>query len=216
MRTIISTLTGLSLLAAIFLSGGASLSFEEATPPQAATPLEAATPLALDAPFSKTADPSSVRDALQPVRVATRLPLPANIDPQVDQPLNEWFGCAPPSLGSICILRPTGVETLVPDEPAQLEDWRPLVELFFDEADVELAMEVMACESRGDRWAKNPLSTASGLFQHLASLWPPRAAAAGYAGADVFDPVANVAVAAWLVNDGGGWRHWNASRHCWR
>ncbi len=210
MRTLISTLTGLSLLVAIFLSGGASLSFEEAAPPRPATPL------ALAAPFSAHIEPASVRDVLRPPSVAEALPLPANIDPGADQPLNEWFGCSPPALGSICILRPTGVETLVPDEPARLDDWRPLVELFFEGGDVDRAMAVMACESRGDRWAKNPRSTASGLFQHLASLWPPRAAAAGYSGADVFDPVANVAVAAWLVYDGGGWRHWNASRPCWR
>lgn len=210
MRTIISTLTGLSLLVAIFLSGGASLSFEEAPEHRPATPL------ALAAPFSSFIEPTSVRDVLQPAPVVRALVLPTIIDPQVDQPLNEWFGCAPPALGSICILRPTGIETLVPDESARLEDWRPLVKLFFGEADVDRAMAVMACESRGDRWAKNSRSTASGLFQHLGSLWPPRAAAAGYAGADVFDPVANIAVAAWLVNDGGGWRHWNASRPCWR
>jgi hypothetical protein len=57
---------------------------------------------------------------------------------------------------------------------------------------------------------------ASGLFQHLASMWPERSAAAGWSGADVFDPVANTAVAAWLVYDFGGWSHWYPSANCWR
>jgi hypothetical protein len=95
------------------------------------------------------------------------------------------------------------------------EGWRPLVEHFFDAEDVERALAVMACESKGDPAAKNPRSSASGLFQHLASQWGPRAEAIGYPEASVFDPVANVAAAAWLVYDGGGWSHWNASRGCW-
>ncbi len=89
------------------------------------------------------------------------------------------------------------------------------MEHFFEAADVDRAMAVMACESKGDPNAKNPGSSASGLFQHLASQWAPRAEAIGYPEASVFDPVANVAAAAWLVYDGGGWSHWNASRGCW-
>jgi hypothetical protein len=108
---------------------------------------------------------------------------------------------------------------LIPVAPTSAEEWRPLVAEFFEAADVDRALDVMQCESRGDPAAKNPRSTASGLFQHLASHWDGprdgRAAEAGWAGADVFDPVANIAVAAWLVYDGGGWGHWNASGHCW-
>lgn len=95
------------------------------------------------------------------------------------------------------------------------EGWRALVAHFFHPRDVDLAVRVISCESLGDPDAKNPRSTASGLFQHLASQWPPRAEAAGYPGVSVFDPVANVAAAAWLVYEGGGWSHWNASRSCW-
>src|SRR5690606_27920786 len=97
-----------------------------------------------------------------------------------------------------------------------IADWRPLVARFFDPAHVDRALRIMTCESNGRVWAKNPRSTASGLFQHLGSLWATRSAAAGWAGSDVFDPVANVAVAAWLVYDNGGWSHWNASAGCWR
>jgi soluble lytic murein transglycosylase-like protein len=106
------------------------------------------------------------------------------------------------------------VDLSVPTGPGA-EGWRPLVEHFFEPADVTRALAVMSCESKGDPDAKNPGSTASGLFQHLASQWGPRAEAIGYPDAGVFDPVANVAAAAWLVYDGGGWSHWNASRGCW-
>ncbi len=88
-----------------------------------------------------------------------------------------------------------------------VERWRPLVEAYFLPGDVPWAMRVLRCESQGDAAAKNPRSTASGLFQHLARLWPERAARAGWPAADVFDPTANVAVAAWLYyTDGRG--HW--------
>jgi hypothetical protein len=98
---------------------------------------------------------------------------------------------------------------------AGVERWRPLVAEYFRSEDVGQALEVIRCESNGNPGAANPVSTARGLFQHLGSLWPERAARAGWAGADIYDPEANVAVAAWLVYQGGGWRHWNASAHCW-
>lgn len=98
---------------------------------------------------------------------------------------------------------------------AGLDRWRPLVARYFRPEDVDLALEVIGCESHGNPRAANPTSTARGLFQHLASMWPERAAKAGWPDADIFDPEANVAVAAWLVYEGGGWDHWNASAHCW-
>lgn len=91
--------------------------------------------------------------------------------------------------------------------------WRPLVESYFAPADVDRAIQVIACESNGDPDARNPYSGASGLFQHLPGAWPERAAGAGFPGASVFDPEANVAAAAWLLyeSDGGGWHHWVCS-----
>jgi hypothetical protein len=96
-----------------------------------------------------------------------------------------------------------------------VEDWRPLVAVYFAPGDVDQALRIIQCESQGKPTAKNPNSSASGLFQHLASAWAERSAKAGWAGADIFDPTANIAVAAWLVYEGGGWSHWNASRWCW-
>jgi hypothetical protein len=84
-----------------------------------------------------------------------------------------------------------------------VERWRPIVERYFPEDRIDWALRIIECESHGDPTAKNPHSTASGLFQHLASLWPERSARAGFAGTGVFDPFANVAVAAWLLENGG-------------
>jgi hypothetical protein len=111
---------------------------------------------------------------------------------------------------------PMTAHDLVPDEISGTADWQPLVSVFFEQHHVDRALRIISCESRGQADAKNPISTASGLFQHLASMWPERSAAAGWAEFDVFDPVANVAVAAWLVYDHGGWSHWSQSSGCWR
>lgn len=101
------------------------------------------------------------------------------------------------------------VELGTPAGPG-VEGWRPLVEHFFAPADVDRALRIMACESKGDPNARNPYSGASGLFQHMPRYWSQRSSSAGYGGQSIFDPVANVAVAAWLVYDypGGGWGHW--------
>lgn len=88
-----------------------------------------------------------------------------------------------------------------------VERWRPLVSTYFPSDRIDWALHIIECESHGDPNAKNPRSTASGLFQHLASMWDDRAEAAGWAGSDVFDPLANVAVAAWLLETGGP-GHW--------
>lgn len=90
------------------------------------------------------------------------------------------------------------------------EGWRPLVEIHFRPGDVDRAIRIIACESNGDPWARNPRSGASGLFQHMPRYWEERSRAAGFGGASIFDPEANVGVAAWLVYDyaGGGWQHW--------
>lgn len=151
-------------------------------------------------------------------------------------------GCAVPLVGASCAITVVAGGIDVPEEapaevvaptptrprsaaaavtprqaivPRDVEAWRPLVAAYFGPGEVERALRVIYCESSGDPGAKNPRSSASGLFQHLARFWPERSTDAGRPGADIFDPEANVAVAAWLVYQGGGWSHWNPSRHCW-
>jgi len=87
------------------------------------------------------------------------------------------------------------------------EQWRSLVEVYFPSDWVGWALRIMQCESGGDVYAKNPHSSASGLFQHLARYWEERSTKAGWAGASIWDPEANIAVAAWLLENGGT-SHW--------
>lgn len=76
---------------------------------------------------------------------------------------------------------------------------------------VDLALDILMCESSGWPFSYNTSSGASGLFQNLKGYWNERVAAAisiaatdGITttlvpGADPFDPVANTEVAAYLV-----------------
>lgn len=86
--------------------------------------------------------------------------------------------------------------------------WRSLIAAHFPPEHVDEALTVLACESGGDPNATNPTSSAAGLFQHLPRYWPSRSAAAGVAGASIYDPEANVIVAAWLSSSGSSWAHW--------
>ncbi len=84
------------------------------------------------------------------------------------------------------------------NHPPAVEQWRSLVQQHFPASRVEEALAIIDCESNGDPNAYNPYSGASGLFQFLPSTWASTAPKAGYAGVSVFEPVANVASAAWL------------------
>lgn len=99
--------------------------------------------------------------------------------------------------------------------PTDAAAWQGLVETYFAQADVARALWVIHCESSGRADAVHVSSGASGLFQHLPKFWQDRSSNAGRAGASIMDPDANVAVAAWLVYSGGGWRHWSPSAGCW-
>jgi soluble lytic murein transglycosylase-like protein len=86
---------------------------------------------------------------------------------------------------------------------------RSLVETFFRPEDVSRAIRIAWCESSFNPENVNPVTGASGLFQHAPDTWAARSSAAGYAGADILDPEANVAVAAWMLYElPGGWSHW--------
>ncbi len=91
-----------------------------------------------------------------------------------------------------------------------VERWRLLVAAHFRPEDVDLAMRILGCESTGNPSAKNPDSSATGLFQHLGKYWTARSQRAGVPGASRLDPEANVIVAAWLRDQKGGWRHWSS------
>ncbi len=213
MRAFASYLTGLGLLASLMFVGGAW------TSPATSNLGE----VAVNPAHASFALADGFSAAVVPVTTTT-----ATLPP----------GCAIPRIGARCaptvvaggldfpepeesVVSERGVQAQPPAPvarklaPRDVEVWRPLVEAHFAPNDVALALAVISCESSGDPNAKNPRSSASGLFQHLGRFWPQRSVKAGLAGSDIFDPAANVAVAAWLVYEGGGWSHWNPSRHCW-
>ena len=111
-----------------------------------------------------------------------------------------------------------GGEIEAPDVMAfspPVEAWRPLVERYFEKRDTNQALAVLYCESSGNPSATHTHSRAAGLFQHLPQFWEERSQAAQLPGAGIFDAESNIAVAAWLVYEGGGWKHWYPSSSCW-
>lgn len=106
--------------------------------------------------------------------------------------------------------RPRGPFT--PSWSGSVEQWRPLVTEYFGDL-ADHAMCVLTHESGGNPNAYNSSSGASGLFQHLPKYWSARSAKAGWAGASIMDPRANVAVAEWLQRT-GGWGHWTVNWRC--
>ena len=91
--------------------------------------------------------------------------------------------------------------------PRGVEGWRSLIVSYFPASQVDNALRVVACESGSDPSAVNPVGGYAGLFQHAPAYWTERSTKAGWSGASIFDPEANVAVAAWLVGR-DGWGHW--------
>lgn len=86
---------------------------------------------------------------------------------------------------------------------------RSLVARYFPASEVDKAVLVAECESNFDAYARGGSgSNYVGLFQHADWAWASRAASAGQAGKPWWDPEANVAVSAWLLN-GDDWWHWS-------
>ena len=86
---------------------------------------------------------------------------------------------------------------------------RLLIEQYFEAEDVSRAIRIAWCESSFNPENVNPVSGTAGLFQHSPDTWSAHSTAAGFAGADILDPDANVAVAAWMLYElPGGWTHW--------
>lgn len=93
-----------------------------------------------------------------------------------------------------------------------IEQWRALVSAYFPASSVEAALSVMSCESGGNPWAKNRISSAAGLFQFIRDTWNRTAVPLGYGDYDsgaVYDPVANVHAASVLSKGGSTWQQWS-------
>lgn len=103
----------------------------------------------------------------------------------------------------------TTTTTTTPPSGGRLSEseMRALASQYFPAEEVDKAVLVARCESNYDPSAYNPAGPYGGLYQHSVAHWDVRAVSAGWAGASIYDPVANTAVAAWLF-DRGGWGHW--------
>ena len=77
----------------------------------------------------------------------------------------------------------------------------------------DLPLRVANCESGFNQSSKNSYSTASGVYQYIASTW--RNTEAGKAGISPFDADANVRMAIKSIAS-GGISNWNASKSCWQ
>jgi hypothetical protein len=77
----------------------------------------------------------------------------------------------------------------------------------------DTSLRIAKCESGFNQAAKNPSSSASGVFQYLRGTWSNTEE--GKAGISVFDADANVRAAVRHIATKGT-SPWNASIHCWK
>ena len=99
---------------------------------------------------------------------------------------------------------------------SDVEQWRSLVSGYFPADQMEKALCVMAGESGGNPNAKNPRSTAAGLWQFLRGTWNWVASQLGgpdYDSGAPYDPVIATQYAHHLWAQ-QGWSPWNAARRC--
>lgn len=91
---------------------------------------------------------------------------------------------------------------------------KTLVERYASFYDVPVGKNIVSCESRFNSKAKNPRSTAKGLYQFLDSTWEMYSKRKwGYV-PDVYDPRFNAELGAWVIATYGT-RDWVASQDCW-
>lgn len=87
---------------------------------------------------------------------------------------------------------------------------------YFNAADVNHALCILALESKGNPNALNPRSSAAGLFQFLRGTWdsvPSSVTGGSYDSGQVYNPEANTRAAAWLAYN-VGWSQWSVNRRC--
>lgn len=143
-------------------------------------------------------------------------PAEAHTELEQDQWIEQWYettiakkgGITPEALSLLSSFRdrhPPEVQishalvVVRADYGSGVEQWRGLVTQFFPASEIETAMRVMECESRGDPYAYNR-SSASGLFQLVSHWYSGRSE---YPAFDPFDPVENIKAAAWLQSEVG-------------
>ncbi len=81
---------------------------------------------------------------------------------------------------------------------------REIVARVFEPADVSRAIRSAWCASNFDPGYQHGETGAAGLFQLTPEQWSTNAPLAGYSSAEITDPDANAAVAAWIVYQASG------------
>ena len=122
----------------------------------------------------------------------------------------QFFGRPVPPRDATSNKRVAASPSTTGTAPAGVEQWRSLVAAYFPN-EVETALRIIACESRGNPNAKNKGSSAAGLWQFLRSTWDRAAASTGsptYSQGGPYDPVWATINAAWLRARGSGWNQW--------
>ena len=110
---------------------------------------------------------------------------------------------------------PTHIDAI---QASFVEEWRPLVAVWFRPEHVDRVLAIIECESSG-RWnavgpeIKHLDMVALGLMQHLDGYWAERAIKAEAAGyhnhGDIWSPIDQMAVSAWLAyRTPQGFGHW--------
>ncbi len=86
---------------------------------------------------------------------------------------------------------------------------RAIIEDYFEPEDVDQAIRLCWCLSSFNSRSFDPVSGNAGLFKLPNDQWEELSGNVRLTGANIFDPVANIKAAAWIVyNDSAGWANW--------
>jgi len=95
-------------------------------------------------------------------------------------------------------------------------EWSDLVVSHFEPSDHLTAYKIIGCESWGISSAKNPTSTAKGLWQFIDKTWNWVSYKLQTEGS-AYDPHLSTHFAAFLkYQTPQGWGHWSESAACWK
>ena len=99
----------------------------------------------------------------------------------------------------------------------EVQEWIPLVNIYFQSEDEALALTVIYCESSGREKAtgyNRDGTIDQGLFQFNSETEKWLEKDIYNRDLDMYDAETNIKAARWL-SFYDGWHHWNSSKHCW-
>ena len=164
----------------------------------------ASTPTARPAPAPLIVDGGSPHGRVRPAPDPPSTHPPVTYPPVTEPPWPTGIDYGPTHIDAI--------------QASFVEEWRPLVSVWFRSEHVDRVLAIIECESSG-RWnaigpeIKHLDMVALGLLQHLDGYWLDRAEKAEAAGyhnhGDIWSPTDQMAVSAWLAyRTPQGFGHW--------